>query len=93
MRVCVNFEYLNIFEERDDSDDDDDDEATKAICSILSVMEVIGPKHRVLFGIVMQMCYAVGFMLLSGLSFAIRNHQLLQVALGVLPIGLISLYW
>ena len=48
-------------------------------------MEIIGPRYRMATGILVQAWFALGFMLLPPLSYAIRDHIKLQIVCALLP--------
>ena len=56
------------------------------------VMEMTGPKFRIHLGMLYHIWFAVGFAMLPGIAYAIRDHIKLQVVLGLLPFMFLSLY-
>ncbi|XP_064652869.1 organic cation transporter protein-like isoform X2 [Lineus longissimus] len=61
--------------------------------AFVMVMEMIGPKYRVILGVFVQGWFALGFMLVSGLGYAVRDHVMLQVCCSVPTILLLSYWW
>ena len=49
----------------------------------VSVMEMIGPKYRTAAGVFYQIWFAIGFMLLPGYAYVIRDFRYLQIAMAV----------
>lgn len=45
----------------------------------LSVMEVVGPKWRALSGVGYQAAFAIGYMILSGIAYGLRDWRNMQV--------------
>ena len=55
-------------------------------------MEMIGPRYRLATGVMVQGWFALGFMTIPGLSFAIRDHYKLQLVCAISPVILWSLF-
>ena len=60
--------------------------------NLFIVMEMTGPKFRIHLGMLYHIWFAVGFAMLPGIAYAIRDHIKLQVVLGLLPFMFLSLY-
>lgn len=58
----------------------------------LAGAEWCGTSKRALFTILSHGCYALGLMLLSGISYGIRNWRLLQLVLSA-PVCLLGVYY
>ncbi|XP_013412424.1 organic cation transporter protein isoform X1 [Lingula anatina] len=56
------------------------------------VMESIGVNHRMIPGIFMQAWFALGFMILPGIAYFIRDYFTLQLVISA-PVGLILCYY
>ena len=46
-------------------------------------MEVMGPKYRTLAGVFYQIWFAIGFMLLPGFAYFVRDFRYLQIVMAV----------
>ena len=55
-------------------------------------MELVGPKKRMFVGIVVEMFWSVGVMLLGGIAYAVRDWDKLQMIMSF-PILLLLSYW
>lgn len=56
-------------------------------------MEMVGQKKRMLTGVVSLMFFSIGYMLLAGFAYFIRNWRLLQAALTVPGIIFLVYKW
>nr|KAG5711037.1 hypothetical protein BaRGS_013771 [Batillaria attramentaria] len=56
-------------------------------------MELVGPSKRVWAGIVMEIFWSMGMILLAPVAFLLRDWQHLQLATSILPFGFLSYYW
>ena len=53
---------------------------------------MIGPKYRMATGVMVQVFFALGFMTLPGMAFAIRDHIKLQLVCAVSPLILLLMF-
>lgn len=42
-----------------------------------------GPKYRIVGGIVIQYSFAIGYLILGGLAYAIRQWKYIQIAISI----------
>ncbi|KAF6024790.1 hypothetical protein EB796_016902 [Bugula neritina] len=56
-------------------------------------MEMIGPQHRLFVGIVIEFFWAIGFLLLIAIGYAIRIWKYIQLAISLPTLLFISYYW
>ena len=59
----------------------------------VSVMEIISPKYRTYTGLFFQGFFAIGFCVLPGISFALRDLLYTQLAMCLPTVILLSYYW
>lgn len=52
-------------------------------------MEVTGPKYRTIIGVVFQVAYSVGYMMMPVFAYFIRDYNYLQMATMVPPVLLL----
>ena len=55
-------------------------------------MELVGPKKRMFVGIVVEMFWSVGVMILGGMAYFVRDWDKLQMIMSF-PILLLFSYW
>lgn len=55
-------------------------------------MELVGPKKRMLVGMMMQTFWSVGLMILGGIAYVVRDWDKLQMIMSF-PILLLLSYW
>ncbi|XP_067676242.1 organic cation transporter protein-like [Haliotis asinina] len=55
-------------------------------------MEIVGPSKRVWTGIMIEVFFAIGMTLLSGVAYFIRDWHTLELAMAV-PVALFLIYW
>ena len=46
-------------------------------------MEIIGPKYRTMAGMMYQMFFSLGFMVLPGMAYFVRDYIKLQIVMAV----------
>jgi len=56
-------------------------------------MEMIGPQHRLIVGIVINLFWATGFLLLIAIGYLIRTWKYLHLATSLPTLLFISYYW
>ncbi|KAK7497693.1 hypothetical protein BaRGS_00011088 [Batillaria attramentaria] len=56
-------------------------------------MELVGPSKRVWAGFVIEVCFALGLVLLAPMAYLLRDWQHLQIASAIVPFGYLSYYW
>lgn len=61
--------------------------------AFVMLMEVVGSRHRSLFGVAIEFGWSTGFVLLPGIAWMIRDWFWLQLALTVPCVALLSLWW
>ena len=49
-------------------------------------MEIIGKKWRSFVAIMLQLAFTVGYMLISGFAYSIRDHVALQLTMAAPPL-------
>jgi len=54
---------------------------------------MIGPQHRLFVGIVIEFFWAIGFLLLIAIGYAIRIWKYIQLAISLPTLLFISYYW
>ncbi|XP_076371650.1 organic cation transporter protein-like [Tachypleus tridentatus] len=57
------------------------------------LVEVVGPKHRTIFGIAIQFGWAAGYTILPGIAWLLPNWSHIQMAISIPCIGFFSLWW
>lgn len=55
-------------------------------------MEIVGPSKRVWTGVMVQVFFAIGMTILSGVAYFIRDWHTLELAMAV-PVGIFLIYW
>lgn len=65
------------------------------VCSVLlfPALEMVGPKKRMVAGVVCQMFFTTGFLLLAVLAYFIQDWRQLQFALTLPGVIFFSYYW
>ncbi|XP_067929065.1 organic cation transporter protein-like [Watersipora subatra] len=56
-------------------------------------MELIGPNYRIIAGIVIEIFWAIGFLILIGLGYAIKRWMYIQLVITLPVILFIAYYW
>ena len=56
-------------------------------------MEMVGPKYRLVAGILIEMFWSFGFLNLVGLAYWLRDETYLQLTLTAPSLIFISYYW
>lgn len=56
-------------------------------------MEHSDIKYRALLGILEQIPFAIGYMILPMLAYFIRDWSMLQLSFGIISLSLVSYYW
>ena len=57
------------------------------------VMEITGPKYRTAIGMIFSMGYSVGFMLVAGYAYAVRDMKELQIVMAAPCVLLFCYVW
>ncbi|XP_046326554.1 organic cation transporter protein-like [Haliotis rufescens] len=60
-------------------------------CFVIA-MEIVGPSKRVWTGVMVQVFFAIGMTILSGVAYFIRDWHTLELAMAV-PVGIFLIYW
>ncbi|KAK2140710.1 hypothetical protein LSH36_1273g00029 [Paralvinella palmiformis] len=63
------------------------------LCTFVIVMEILGPSHYVLLAVTFQIFFSVGFMLIPGIAYSIRDHEILQIAITLPLASLVPCIW
>lgn len=66
------------------------DIATYQICS---GVEITGPSRRTLTGMVIELFFTAGMIILGGMAYFIRNWQHLQLAIALPGVVFLTYYW
>ncbi|XP_067931131.1 organic cation transporter protein-like [Watersipora subatra] len=56
-------------------------------------MELIGPKYRLVAGIVIQYFFALGYVLVTGFAYATKQWQYLEIAMSAPSFLFLTYYW
>lgn len=56
-------------------------------------MEMVGPKKRMVAGVIFQMFFTFGFILTAGFAFYLREWRTLQIALTLPGIAFFTYWW
>jgi len=60
---------------------------------VFQVSEIVGPSYRVLAATVIQLYWTVGYMMLAGIAYLIRDHFTLRICISVPLVPLLLFYW
>ena len=56
-------------------------------------VEIVDPKHRVWYAVVTPLWYNVGYIVVPGMAFAIRDYQKLLIPAACITVLMFSYYW
>ncbi len=56
-------------------------------------VEIVHPRHRVWFSVVTPLWYVVGYVVVPGIAYAIRDYQRMLVPFACVSLLLFSYYW
>ncbi|XP_041034075.1 solute carrier family 22 member 2-like [Carcharodon carcharias] len=63
------------------------------LCAYIFVTELVGPEYRRTVGILYQVCYSIGMMLLSAVAYFIPDWRNLQLATTIPSFLFLTYYW
>ena len=54
---------------------------------------MVGPRYRKVAGMLVNVFYAVGQMLLTGIAYMVRDWRKIEIIISVVPVIFFSYYW